>query len=145
MNRVRILLQVSAFSIQSYWRAPRRAGPFRKLFWKSMSCCYSILLFCMGNSASQLNVSTSVQLWPQVTDSICIPGRWKRIHKYFSASWLLAQDALELHFLLTIFSFFIRAIAFSVVYSSAKQLWYFLSLSSIACARKNLCLSLYER
>ena len=90
----------------------------------------------VGNSASQLSVSISFQLCLLVTSSICILGRWKRIHTYFSASWLLAQDALKLYFPLTIFSFFIREIAFSVVYSSAKQLWSFLSLSSIACARK---------
>ena len=103
---------------------------FAFLYFRSIASHY------VGNSASQLSVSTSFQLWLLDTYSICTPGRWKRIHTYFSASWLLAQDALKLHFHLTIFSFFIRENAFSIVYSSAKQLWSFLSSSSIACARK---------
>ena len=41
-------------------------------------------------------------------------------------------------FALTTFSFFFREIAFSIAYSSAKQLWSFLSSSSIACARKKI-------
>ena len=36
------------------------------------------------------------------------------------------------------FSFFIREIAFSIAYSSAKQHWSFLSSSSIACARRKI-------
>ena len=96
----------------------------------------SHLYFCISEALSYImsrlqraSILQCINLQSILTKSINLTSRKMK-------NEFILVGSMITHFPLTIFSFFIRETALSVAYSSTKQLWSFLSLSSIACARK---------